>query len=125
MTAYEERVRKLELGSITFERRMNKMDADVIAHVTEMQRFMLEGFASVAQRFDGVDKRLDGVDKRLDGIDNRLDGIDNRFDSVDGKLAALDGKLNRVIDRLDAFIETQGGINRDVESRLRRRTRGR
>jgi hypothetical protein len=88
------------------EARVDKLETDIMRHDRT--------FSRIDQRFDGVDRRFDRADRRFERIERQLTGIREQMAENQRVLLA----------RLNMFIETQGGINRDVESRLPPRAPG-
>jgi hypothetical protein len=50
----------------------------------DLHRVVVQGFASVSDRFDSVDARLTGLSDRIDSLDARLSG---RIDSLEARLS--------------------------------------
>jgi chromosome segregation ATPase len=77
-------------------------------------------FEQIDKRFEQIDKRFEQIDKRFEQIDKRFEQIDKRFEQIDKRFEQIDKRFDRLEAKLDLFIQTQGGINRSFERRLRR-----
>jgi len=116
--------RKLDVLSATVDARFTQVDAR---------------FAEVDRRFDAVDARFAEVDRRFDAVDARFAEVDVRLDrqfaevgehfaeqrqyiefGIDSLRTEMRSGFQRLEDTLDRFIDTQDGINRDLDRRLRK-----
>ena len=61
----------------------------------DLHRVVVQGFASVSDRFDSVDARLTSRRIRIDSLDARLsDWIDSRNARLSGRIDSLDASLS-------------------------------
>ena len=94
---------------------------------------------------DALSRKVDEIGRTLTEVDGRFADIDKHFaeqrryiqfgldtlrtelrtemragfQAVDQRLEGMDRRLDRIEVKLDRFIDTQGGINRDLHSRTR------
>lgn len=84
-------------SSSGLEARVDKLETDIMAHVREIH---------------GLERKITQLDRKFTSRFNR---VDRQLTGIREQMADLQRVL---IAKLNVFIETQGGINRDVESRL-------
>jgi len=62
--------------------------------IEELHRVVVQGFASVTDRFDSADARLTAVEARLtEKIDSGLTAVNQRIDGVDAELGRVKDAL--------------------------------
>ena len=92
-----------------------------------------------------ADQDVDALTRKVDEIGHKLTEVEGRFADIDEHFAeqrryiefgldtlrielrtemragfqGMDRRLDRIEDKLDRFIDTQGGINRDLQRRTR------
>jgi len=86
--------------------------------IEELHRVVVQGFASVRDRFDSVDARLATVEERLTAVDNRLTAVDerltNKLTAVDEKVESGFAAVNQRIDVLQSHTDAEFGRVKDA-----------
>ena len=121
----------LEEKVAQLQKRVERNDADVVAHFAEMRLFFREWseradgrFARLEERVSTLERRMDVLERRMDVLERRMDALERRMEvlerRVDAGFTMVGHRFDRIERLLNASIKHQGLVNRQTDQRLKR-----
>ena len=87
--------------------------------IEDLHRVVVQGFASVNDRFDSVDARLESVDARLTAVEARLtERIDSGLPGVNQRIDALQIHMDAEFGRVRDALMEHGRQLKDIRAAL-------
>jgi len=90
--------------------------------IEELHRVVVQGFASVTDRFDSADARLTAVEARLtEKVDSGLAAVNQGVDGVNQRIDALQIHMNAEFGRVKDALMEHGRQLKDIRAALDRK----
>jgi predicted nuclease with TOPRIM domain len=81
--------------------------------IEELRRIVVQGFASVNDRFDALDAKLSG---RIDGLEGGMGRLEGGMGRLEGRMGRLEGRMDGLEGRMDGLEAKMDGLEAKMET---------